>query len=107
MEEKYKLQYRNYKEDSFAIRWTHNKKDYVEGDCLVKAIKTDTDVKINKRLRLQENYYTNSMTLDGARNLIVKNKNMLGSQIHDCIGLTLDDICESVEFDEPIQVRNF
>ena len=27
-------------------------------------------------------------------------------EVHDCVGLTLEDVCKAVEFTEPIKIRN-
>ena len=75
-------------------------------DCRVRAIKESTDVDEHNKGHHQRQNYAEPMTLDELKTYIAKNSGMLGSQIHDCVGLTLEDVCKKVEFDEPIQIRN-
>ncbi|MFA4960316.1 MAG: hypothetical protein WC548_01505 [Candidatus Pacearchaeota archaeon] len=107
MVEKYKLQYWDNKNTVLSISWASDREDYVTGDCRVRAIRESTDVYEHNRGHSQVQNYTEPMTLDESRTYIAKNSKMLGSQIHDCVGLTLEDVCENVEFGEPIQVRNY
>jgi hypothetical protein len=105
MVDKYKLQYWDSRNTVLSINWAGDREDYIKGDCRVRAIRESTDVVKHNINHLQIKNYTNPMTLDEARAYIAENSGMLGSQIHDCVGLTLEDVCNKVEFDEPIQVR--
>ena len=106
MVEKYKLQYWDIENTMLSINWVGDRKDYVRGDCRVRAIKKSTDTERHNTSHHQKQNYSKPMTLDESRIYIAENSEMLGSQIHDCVGLTLEDVCEKVEFDRPIQVRN-
>jgi len=103
---KYRLQYWDHRNTVLSINWAADRRDYVPGDCRVRAIKAITDVEKHNKSNYQRQNYTKPMTLDEARVYIAKNSRMLGSPINDCVGLTLEDICGVVEFDEPIRVRN-
>jgi hypothetical protein len=105
MTDKYKLQYWDSRNTVLSINWAGDREDYIRGDCRVRAIRGSTDVVKHNRNHLQIKNYTKPMTLDQARTYIAENSGMLG-QIHDCVGLTLEDVCKKVEFGKPIQVRN-
>lgn len=100
MVERYKLKYWDSANKVFSIDWAFNRENYVPGDCYVRAITEDANVIKDSKI-----HYSSPMTLKKAREYIVKNPEMLG-QIHDCVGLTLEDICKSVDFLKPIKIRN-
>jgi len=106
MAEKYKLQYWDHANTVLSIGWATNEEEYVAGDCVVRAIKETADVDQHNKKHFQHQNYTEPMTLSEARRYIAQNKEMLGSLIHDCVGLTLEDTLEEVEFRRPIRVRN-
>jgi len=109
MAEKYRLQYWNPRETSLSINWVGmrqgDKRPHEIGDCRVRAIRESTDIKAHNESHFQKQKYTEPMTLDDVRNYITQNNAMLG-EVHDCVGLTLEDACIEVEFSEPIQIRN-
>jgi len=106
MTEKYKLRYWDRDEKVLSIRWAGDRTDYVPGDCRVLAIKESTQISQDQKSSLLGQKYTAPMTLDELREYIVKNAKMLGSLIHNCVGINLEDICEAVEFEKPIEVRS-
>ena len=106
MSKKYRLQYWDSQNSVLSISWAWDRENYIAGDCRVRAIKESTDIEKHNKINHQTQNYTKSMTLNESRAHIVKNSKILGSQIHDCIGLILEDVCEKVEFDETIQIRN-
>ncbi|MDP3771689.1 MAG: hypothetical protein Q8R16_05295 [bacterium] len=55
---------------------------------------------------MQSQTYTDPLTLDAARRYIAEHTVMLGAQIHDCVGIVLEDAEDRIiPFDPPIQVR--
>lgn len=83
----------------FAISWASDRKDYVSGDCRVRAYDDDGQA---------GNDRTESMTLDEARAHIAANQQKLGLQIHFCVGLMLygekGEFLRHVDFAVPISV---
>jgi len=105
MAEQYKLQYFDCRNEVLSIGWAVDREDYVAGDCRVRAILGGTDVDQHNKKHFQRQNYSAPMTLEDARQYIEQNKSMLG-EVHDCVGLILEDICKVVEFSEPIRIRN-
>jgi len=108
MTTKYKIQFHNRLKSAISIQWAFDRKeDYVPGDCYVRGISADTDVDEHNKAKCQKQVYTDALTLDEARQFVLDNVELLG-EIHDCLGLTLEDRCEdkSVCFDKPVEVRN-
>lgn len=105
MVEKYKLQYFDRGNEVLSINWAGDRKDYVAGDCLVRAIMGDTNVDEHNKTHFQKQNYSAPMTLEEVRLYLVQNIGMLG-EVHDCVGLTLEDVCKVVEFTAPIRIRN-
>ena len=103
--EKYKLQYWDTLTTVLSIKWANDRQDYVSGDCRVRAVTGDTNVDEHNRKHFQRQKYSASMTLEEARQYVAQNLSMLG-EVHDCVGLTLEDVCRVVEFPESIQIRN-
>lgn len=102
LEERFRLQYYGRDRDFLAITWAFDHEGYVPGNCYVRAIRSETDFAEHDDFP-----YTEPMTLAEARVIIYENKGMLGSMIHDCIGLKLEDTLKgSVIFLEPITIRN-
>lgn len=104
MVEKYKLQYWDHRNNLLSINWAHSR-DYVAGDCRVRAIPGDMNVDDHNRIQFQRQTYSAPMTLEEAREYIAQNSEMLG-KVHDCVGLTLEDVCIVADFTKPIEVRN-
>ena len=91
--------------DVFLIAWADRRPGYVPGDCYVRAIEEKTDPVSHPRLVHTRARYTEPMTLDEARAIVAANPLELGSMIHDCVGLLLED-GRAVDFAEPVIVRN-
>ena len=111
LEEKFQLQYWSRFKDALSIQWAFDRPNHVSGDCYMRAIRSETDAMGHNRRRHQNLPYTEPMTLAEARAFLSENKGLLGSRIHDCIGLQLEDtpiiekVPEKVFFPEPIHVR--
>ena len=105
MAKQYKLQYWDHRNEALSINWASDREDYVAGDCRVRAIMGSTDVDEHNKQHFQRQNYSPPMSLEEARQYIAQNQDMLG-KVHDCVGLTLEDVCGVVEFSEPIRIRN-
>ena len=105
MAETYRLQYFDDRDGVLAINWAKDRKNYVPGDCRVRAIHGDTDLAEHNRVHFQNQNYSAPLTLEEARLYISQNTGLLG-EVHDCVGLALEDICGVADFSEPIQIRN-
>lgn len=111
LEEKFRLQYCSRFKDVVAINWAFDRAKYVLGDCYVRAIREETDIAEHNRIHCQKPIYTEPMALAEAQGFISENKRLLGSMIHDCVGLQLEDtplgsVSRRIIFPEPIIVRN-
>jgi len=102
---KFRLQYWDSREEVLSIQWAFGRKDYVSGDCYVRAIAEETDVNEHNARNHQNQKYSEPLTLDEARKYVEDNVRMLG-EVHDCLGLRLEEKCEVAEFSAPIVVRN-
>lgn len=107
MVEKYRIQHSDSSETAFSIRFAHKREDYVDGDFYVRAIKGSTDVDKHIRKHFYRKLYTDPMTVEEARTFIEQNRDMI-EEVHDCMGLILDDEDGYVviDFDEKILIRN-
>jgi hypothetical protein len=102
---KFKLQYWDPRKTVLSIEFAHDK-GYVLGDCYVRAINESTDEDAYNKKHFQMHRYTKPMDIDEARSFVSQNTDMLG-EVHDCIGLTLQDANDKREyFKEPIIIRN-
>ena len=101
----YKLQYWDPRNKLLSIKWAKDRKDYIAGDCRVRAIQESTDVDEHNKIHSQKQNYSKLMTLDEARRYIEENSQML-DEVHDCVGLTLEDVCKVINFSMPIKIRN-
>lgn len=107
MVNRYRLQYRDERNNALSIQFAYYKTGAIPGDCYrVKAIKESTDVELYNKDHFPGKNYTNPMTFDEARQYIAQNHELFGSQRFLCVGLTLEDICGKIDFDVPIQIRN-
>ena len=103
---RYRLQFFDRSEPKiFAINWVAGP-GRVAGDCRVRAIAGTTDPDAHNRASHQRQRYSEPLTLDEARAYVAANAAGLGTLIHDCVGLQLEDGTPDVDFAEPIQVRN-
>lgn len=81
-----------------AITWASERPDYVAGDCYAVAFTADAEA---------ETPTLAPMTLDEIRVYIAGRTDMLGSQIHDCVGISIQDQDgRAVAFPSPLPVRN-
>ncbi|OGH70367.1 MAG: hypothetical protein A2754_03150 [Candidatus Magasanikbacteria bacterium RIFCSPHIGHO2_01_FULL_47_8] len=105
MSERFRLEWHS--PGVLAIGWARGT-SRVRGDCLVNAIQEKTDPKafIEKQKRPDHTKFTNLMTFAEARQFIAQNPRMLGSQIHDCLGLKLMDARQILLFSIPLQIQN-
>ncbi|MFH1456416.1 MAG: hypothetical protein ABIF40_05720 [archaeon] len=104
-EEKYRLIKR---EKSLAIIWAFERENYVTGDFYVSALTASTNIDgDNSRVYRRQTTYTDLMTLSEIRQFIFDNRGMCGAQLHDCIGLKFQDEKFVIEFDGPIEIRNY
>jgi len=120
---KYRLKWSSYyKEDCLAIQWAHGNENYVAGDCYVRALQEGTDEYKYLKETLQPTYikYTKLLTLEEIREFVAENKSFLGTQIHDCVGILIEDDpvdgphehdfqkygSKKIDFAIPIEVRN-
>ena len=101
----YRLQFWDKRKNALAINWAKDRVDYVEGDCRVRAILGSTDVEEHNKNHFQRQEYSEPMTLEQARDYIKVNTARLG-EVHDCVGLTLEDACFNSDFAKPVEVRN-
>jgi len=100
MADKYRLQYFINSKDVLAITWAES-----NGDCRVRALKESTNVAEHNTSHFQEQTYSDPMTLGEVRDYISANTELLGTLVHDCVGLHLEDLCADVQFKEPVSVR--
>lgn len=101
MEERYRLQYA-YTKGALFINLTSGKNyDYESGDCVVRAVQEKTNVEEHNKF--EHGIFSSPMTLDKAKEYISQNREMLGKDIHRCFGLSLEDCCDKIEFNKPIQ----
>jgi len=110
MTQRYRLQFFDKRTSILAINWTNMVPEDAypgeSGDCRVRALTGETNVGEHNKRRYQNQDYTAPITLEEAKAFIESNKKGLG-KIHDCVGLTLEDSLTTVEFNEPIRVRNW
>ncbi|MDP3699052.1 MAG: hypothetical protein Q8R47_05695 [Nanoarchaeota archaeon] len=100
---RYRLLYTDRQHKVLAIQFAHHRSDYVPGDFYVRALKGTTDImNHNKKHGLQD--YTPAYTLDRA--IIFIQKIAKVGQVHDCLGLRLEDEQSYVNFNQPIMFRN-
>lgn len=106
--EQYRLQLFDPAGTCFAINWANvYDRHFKQGDCVVRAIRAETDVDAHNREHLQQQRYTRPMTLDEARAYISARTGALGKLIHDCVGLVLEDAENRLAlFVLPITVRS-
>ncbi len=82
----------------FAIRWASERPGYVAGDCYVVVFTADADAGTPTMA---------PMAPEEIRAYLAERVDMLGGQIHDCVGLSVEDADgRAVDFVEPIRVRN-
>ncbi|MDO8622473.1 MAG: hypothetical protein Q7R80_04540 [bacterium] len=108
MDEHYRLQLFDFHATCLAINWASAYgANRAVGDCVVLAIRAATDVDAHNRTRGQRQRYTEPMALADARRFVEAMKHLLGSRVHDCIGIVLEDdgAYPVVAFDPPIEVR--
>jgi len=109
MDDQYRLQLFDIHGACLAINWAsaYGADRYATGDCVVRAIRSTTDVAAHNRTRGQLQRYTDPMTISDVRRFIDEHRMMLGSQVHDCVGIVLEDSEDRiVPFDQPITVRS-
>jgi|SRR3989338_6451092 len=100
---KYRLQYFDQDRTVLAIQWAHSRVDYEPGDFYVRAIKETTSVSAHNKANNQRQIYTRPHSIDQARVFIGR----FGVQdVHDCVGLALEDERRYIDFDIPILFRN-
>lgn len=85
------------------INWARGR-DRVSGDCYVSTIKESSDPKVVHPHAPHDQRYSPPMTLDEIRAYVAARPEMLGSQIHDCIGVELMEDELPHVFAEPIRV---
>lgn len=109
MDEWYRLQLFDTHGACFAINWANAYENgrFATGDCVVRAIRATTDVDTHNHARHQLQRYTEPMSLGDVRRYITEHPMMLGAQIHDCVGVVLEDADDCIiTFGAPIQVRD-
>ncbi len=92
------------KDSLLALDFSHHGVARVAGDCIVRAIKEETDVDAHNKTDFQEQQYTEPMTIEEARSFILgEGRKAVGSDVERCLGLSLEDSDnEKVLFDDPI-----
>ncbi len=107
--EKYRLQFFDAHKACLAINWANAYENgkFATGDCVVRAICGTTDVDAHNRAHQQLQTYTEPMSLEDARRYIAEHILMLGSMVHDCVGIVLEDSENPiVRFDPPIPAHS-
>jgi len=81
-----------------SIVWDSKRHGYVPGDCQVVAFSAGAEA---------ETPTLAPMTIDEIRAYVADRTDMLGTLIHDCTGISVQDQDgRGVDFPSPIQVRN-
>ena len=102
MHEPIRLKY--FSAGTLNIRWASDRKDYVQGDCYVLAVRASVPVAAHGGPGVA---WSEPMPLADARAFIAAHPQMLGSQIHDCVGVALEDGDRAtIAFATPIRVRD-
>lgn len=90
MSERIRLKYQT--AGTLSIRWAHERKDYVAGDCFVCACRETSDPsEFDLHDADPSTAWSRPMTLEEAREFIAGHRHMLGSMINRCLGVTLLD----------------
>lgn len=107
MNDQYRLQFFDAHKACLAINWANAYENrFARGDCVVRAICGTTEVDAHNRARHQHQTYTTPMPIEDVRRYIAEHPLMLGSSVHDCVGIVLEDAGDRfVPFGNPIQVR--
>lgn len=101
--ERYRILYTDRHHKVVAIQFAQHRRDYVQGDFYVRAIKGTTDIhKHNKKHTPKD--YTTAYTLD--RTIMFIEKIAKVGQVRDCLGLRLEDDQRYLDFNQPIRFRN-
>ena len=101
--EKYRLQHFMRDRNILAIKFANFSPDYVPGDFYVRAILGTTNPVAYNKANGQKNIYTQPYTLAQARQFIINWKNF--DEVHDCMGLSLEDEYRYVDFEKAIHFR--
>jgi len=101
--EKYRLQHFMRDRNILAIKFANFSSDYVPGDFYVRAILGTTNSVAHNKANGQKNIYTQSYTLAQARQVIMNWSNF--GEVHDCMGLALEDESRYVDFEKAIHFR--
>lgn len=101
---KYRLQYFDSLGSVLAISFGHDCEERMDGDCVVRAVKEETDIDAYNKANFQQQKYTEPMTIESLRSFILGLGNeAVGDDIKRCLGLNLEDCNnEKVLFNVPI-----